>query len=187
MNYESAAKQFSLAYPAAALINHCHPKRTNLCCCTVSMIDERALGCSKGDTAQQCSTISLKVWENKIMSLISSTSIHYWYWCTRRSSYEQIPLEQKTQRITALLFLLLFVLSATGTNIWQSPHLEIMCSSCHLWLYSLNLFHSSSVCIATLLILYCCWLQWTLNFSTPHSYFFTHEWGAAAFFFIQCR
>lgn len=63
MNYESAEKQFSLAYPAAALINHCHPKRTNLCCCTVSMIDEHALGCSKGDTAQQCCTTSLKVCE----------------------------------------------------------------------------------------------------------------------------
>lgn len=58
MNYESEEKQFSLAYPAAVLINHCHPKRTNLCCCTVSMIDEYALGCSKGDTVQRCCTIS---------------------------------------------------------------------------------------------------------------------------------
>lgn len=51
MNYESAEKQFSLAYPAAVLINHCHPKRTNLCCCTVSVIDEHAPGCSKGDSS----------------------------------------------------------------------------------------------------------------------------------------
>lgn len=57
MNYETAKKQFSLAYPAAILINHCHPKITNLCCCTVSMIDERARGCSKGGTVQRrCAT-----------------------------------------------------------------------------------------------------------------------------------
>lgn len=61
MNYESAEKQFSLAYPAAVLINHCHPKRTNLCCCTVSMIDEHALGRGNGDTARQRRTISLTV------------------------------------------------------------------------------------------------------------------------------
>lgn len=72
MNYESAEKQFSLAYPAAVLINHCHPKRTNLCCCTVNMIDEHTPGCSKGDTVQQCCTISLKLGRGKkIASLIS--------------------------------------------------------------------------------------------------------------------
>lgn len=66
MNYESAEKLFSLTYPAAFLINHCHPKRTNLCCCAVSMIDELALGCSKGDTVQQCLRIFFKVSGEKI-------------------------------------------------------------------------------------------------------------------------
>lgn len=166
MNYESAEKQFSLAYPAAVLINHCHPKRTNLCCCTVSMIDEHALGCSKGDTVQQGCTISLKVWEKK--SLIFSTSIRrcYWYRCTHTLMYEH----NSSQRIIVSVVVVVC-----------SLHLEIMCSSCHLWRYRLNSFQSSSVCVATLLVLHCNWLQWKLNFSIPHSCFFTHEWGAAAF------
>lgn len=41
MNCEGAEKQFSAAYPAAALINHCHTER-GLCCCCVSEIDEQA-------------------------------------------------------------------------------------------------------------------------------------------------
>lgn len=61
MNYDSAEKQLSLAHPVAVLINNCHPKRAHLCCCIVIMIDGHTLGCSKGDTAQQCCTISLKV------------------------------------------------------------------------------------------------------------------------------
>lgn len=55
-------KQFSRTYPAAFLINHCHPKRTNLGCCAVSVIDENALGRSK---VQQCFTISLSLTKQK--------------------------------------------------------------------------------------------------------------------------
>lgn len=83
--------------------------------------------------------------------------------------------------------LLLFLFDDAETKIWQTLHLEIVCSSCHLWLCTLNLFQSSGVCIATLLIPHCCWLQWKLNFSIPHSYFFTHEWGAAAFLYNTCQ
>lgn len=99
----------------------------------------------------------------------------------------RIPAKQKPKELLSSLFLLLLLFSATETKIWQTLHLEIMCSSCHLWLYGLNLFQSSSVCIATLLILHCYWRQWKLNFSISHSHFFTHEWGAAAFLNNTCQ
>ncbi len=125
--------------------------------------------------------------KKKILFLISSTGIHYRYWCTCTLTYEQNSSRAKAKRIVAFTVFVVGVSLFSETNIWQTLHLEIMCSSCHLWLYSLNLFHSNSVCIATLLILHCCWLQWKLNFSIPHSCFFTHEWGAAVFLNITCQ
>lgn len=80
--------------------------------------------------------------------------------------------------------MLLCLLRLTETN--ASPW-RFTCSSCHLWPHSLNLFPSSSICITTLLILHCCWLQWKPNASIPHLCFFTHEWGADDFFIHFCQ
>ena len=52
----------------------------------------------------------------------------------------RVSPEQKAKIIIFFLFvclLLLFLFGAAETNIWQTLHLEIMCSSCHLWLCSL--------------------------------------------------
>lgn len=95
----------------------------------------------------------------------------------------RIPLKQKNY----CLYCFCCCCFCSGSQ-KQTLHLDASCvAACHLWLYSLNLFQSSSVCIATLLILHCCWLQWKLNFSTPHLYFFTHEWGADIFLYNACQ
>lgn len=71
MNYDSAEKQLSLAHPVAVPINHCHKKE--LICVVVlwSWLMGTYWAEVKGDTAQQCCAISLKVWRRKKSGLQS--------------------------------------------------------------------------------------------------------------------
>lgn len=142
MNYESAEKQFSHTYPAAFLINHCHPKRTNLCCCAVSMIDEHVLGRCK---VQQCFAISLKVSQREKKSLFNLCNSYPLLVLMNRNSRKQ-----NRHKIFLYLYCVWCVFfvwchKSKHQTILLKPCVEAVICNCTLWIDSRSLHYAESL------------------------------------------